>query len=150
MPVANVRKMRHFVIEMDGVDQFKVQKITRPKRTVNTAEHGNFTHNIKTASSISYDNAVLEMVKTTDETETAILEWLNTTINPATGTVGLPSDYKRDIVVKEVDGNGNALDGGELWKGCFVVEYEPGELDRTSDDNVIPKVSLNVDEVRDV
>ena len=149
--VASPRKSRYFAIEIDGVNQFKVQKVTRPKRKINSAEHGDFNHTISTPSSIAYDDATLELISSTEDTDDQMKQWLKQTIDPQAGTSGLPIDVKKNIVVRELDGNGNAIGGGsEMWIGCYPTEVDPGELDRTSDDNIMAKVSLNVDRVDDI
>lgn len=145
--VANPRKQFKFEIDIQGVNQFKVQKVTRPKSSVEVVEHGDTNYNVGTAGKIKFDNATLEVIKSSPGRDEWAWDWLMSVQNPETGTGGLPLSYKRNIVVRELDSADNTI-STEIWYGCFPVELEKGELDRTKSDNIMDKVVLWVDRVK--
>lgn len=61
--VANPRKQFKFAIDIQGVNQFKVQKVTRPKSSVEVVEHGDTNYNVGTAGKIKFVPGPVEVAR---------------------------------------------------------------------------------------
>lgn len=148
MPIqlATPAKNFQFVVEIDAVDQFEIQTVEPPVIDVDTAEHGGGVFKVKTAGMANAGDATLETIKLASTGSVAWWQWLMTAVDPVSGTAGLATTYKRNIVIREVVGG--VTISREMWEGCFVKSYDRGKKDRLSSDNTLAKVVLSVDRVR--
>lgn len=148
MPLNSATPVKSFqyAIEINGIDQFEFQKMSEPDLEVQTSEHGAGTHTIKTGGMLKVGNAKLEKLKLATFGTQWALNWINAVVNTQTGNIGLATDYKQNLVVKHLTGNGG-VQSREMWIGCFVVKLGHSERDRLSSDNTMEIVELSVDEV---
>lgn len=136
-----------FIVEIDGVDQFELQKVSPPKVEVEVDEHGAGTHRVKTGGMAKVGNAKFEKIKLLSTGTMWAWNWLNRVVNTKTGKGGLAIDYKRTVVIKEMAPDGSYAVSKELWVGVFPVAIERSDKDRKSSNNIIDTIELSVDEV---
>lgn len=141
----NPRKKYLFTLEFDGLEPFLVQKVTLPKISVETAEHGSGNILVKTGGMVKYTELELSKLMFSNKNEAWAYNWLKLVANPETGGNGVPSQYKKNgyLVYLQPD-NETILQKWQLF-GCFPKEIEPEELDKTSSDNLMEKVIISVD-----
>ena len=74
-----------------------------------------------------------------------IYKWVNNIHhNSETGVDGMPKDYKKDIVFESVFPDGRPAEICKLY-GAFIADVNWGNYDLTSDDLVIPEITLSYD-----
>ena len=145
MSVANVVKANAFKIEVGGVDQFEFQKLKAPEVELKTASHGGEGGlEIKTASGIKTGDMELEKVVPAAGADSWAWDWMKQAIDPQTMTGGLPTDYKRTLVIRELNPDGSYANS-YMAEGAFVKKISKNDKERLSDDNVIQTVVLSVD-----
>lgn len=131
-----------FRVEIDGLDQWAIQQVKFPELEVSVVEHGGGDTNIKTASKKLVGNAVLSYLKNLDGTNKLFaFNWITAC------TLGLPTAYKRNIVVKELGNDGITTVRTEIWVGCFAKKCSRNDGDRLADENVIESLEISVDDV---
>ena len=143
--VADARKVFQFRIEIDGIDQFEVQKVTLPEVTVEQVEHGDTNHKIKTAGQVTVGNLTLEKLKRIPNSDTSAWDWLRTAQSQITGGGTLAAVYKKILIIKEMDVTGTVTINRHVCTGCWPTKISQNDLDRMSSDNVIQTVELSVD-----
>jgi hypothetical protein len=141
MAFANPIRTYRFAIEIDGVDQWAIQKVTRPELGMSVLTHGGGDHDIKTASKKTIGNATLEKLKSLEAPDFFGFSWIEACVNT------LPTSYKRNIVFKELANDGVTVVNKELWIGCFPIKYGRSEANRTADENLLETLELSVDNV---
>jgi len=142
--VANARKVFKFVIEIAGVNQFEVQKVTRPDIEVEVTPHGDTNHDVKTAGRVKVGEMTFEKIKplTSDR---FIWDWLISAQNVVLGTGGTAVMYKRTVIVKEIHPTTNATINRWVYGGVWCSKCSESALDRMSSDNIIQTATLQVD-----
>jgi|SRR3990172_9605144 len=104
-----------------------------PKDSVMAVEHsaGGMTHVIKTAGGMeSYEDIVLEKIQPVDAEDNWAYDWLKAACDPETMVIGFPEDYKRNVIIAELDGQGNVIPESTYeYEGCWVREVEYSKHD---------------------
>lgn len=148
--IANTRKVFNFIVEIAGINQFEIQKVTLPEVEVEKVEHGDTNHSIKTAGRITFGDLVLEKIRPLPQADVWAWTWLTQSQNAITGGGLLPINFKRTIVVKEMDNTGNVAVNRWICEGCWVTKVAQSDFDRMSSDNIVETITLNVDKVQRV
>lgn len=143
--IANARKSFNFVVEIDGIDQFSIQKVTLPEVTVEQVEHGDTNYMVKTAGMVTVGNMTFERIKRMPGSDTDAWDWLRLAQSQVAGGGVLSEAYKRILVIKEMDSTGLITLNRHICTGCWVTKISQNDLDRTSSDNVLQTVELSVD-----
>lgn len=143
--VANPRKIFNFTIEIDGLVQFEAQKCNIPEPEIERISHGDTNHDVKTAGRISFGDITLEKLRPVETTTDFGWTWLMQAQNPVTGGGGLPTQYKRNIVIRELEPNNVTTIAQWMVEGawCFKTSYTGN--DRLAGDNSIETCSISVD-----
>lgn len=142
---ANPRKNRNFTIEIDGLEQYYAQKVTIPEVEVEIAEHADANHPIKTGTALKFEDVVIEKLMFAEGGDTFAWDWITEVQNPETGGGGLPSAYKKDIVIKQYAPDGVTLLDTWNINGTFPRKVSYSELDRMSTENSAETITLCVD-----
>lgn len=150
MPLAtpvNPRKKYPWIVEFEGLEPALVQRVKLPVISVDSVEHGSSNILVKTGSMVKFADIELNKLMFMDKNENWAYDWLRQVSDPETGTMGVPSDYKRNgyIIFQNPD-----LDTIlEKWQvvGCWPKEIEKDELDKTSSEDMIERVVLSCDYV---
>jgi len=148
--MANPRSVFLWRIEIDGVDQFELQTIDIPEMGIEVVAHGGTNHDIKTGGKYTVGDVVIEKLKSLLNTSTWATDWLFQVQDPFLGGGLLPTVYKRDIVIKEMDTTGTVTLSKYLCEGCWPSKVKGAKLDRMSSDNIIETVTLTVDRVKHI
>lgn len=142
---ANPRKNRNWTIEINGLEQFFVQKCTIPTAEIEKAEHADSNHSIKTGTNLKYEDIVLEKLMFAEGGDLFAWNWVKEVQDPATGGGGLPSAYKKDLIIKHYAPDGiTVLDQWDCF-GCFACKVEYPENDRMSNENMMETVTISID-----
>lgn len=147
-PIANPvnpRKKFPWKVEFEGLEPVLVQKVKIPTLSVETAEHGYSNILVKTGGMIKIADIELNKLMFQDKNENWAYNWMKEVSDPETGTVGTPSDYKRNGYIIFFDTDLETV--LEKWQvfGCWVKEIEKDELDKGSSENLMEKVILSCD-----
>lgn len=145
--VANTRKSFNFKIEVDGVDQFEVQKVDIPEVELDSVEHGDINYSVKTAGRVKVGDLVLEKIKPIPGSDSWAWDWLRSAQSQLAGGGLLPLAYKRILTIKEMDTTGLITLNRYICTGCWVKKVKTSTLDRTSSDNLIETITLSVDTI---
>jgi phage tail-like protein len=143
---ANPRKTFQFLVEIDGVEQFAVQKVKFPEITIGVTEHGEGNTTIKTPGMVTTGTCVIEKLKPSDAKDTWASVWMGLTQNMVTGGGALPAFVKRNIVLKEMDTTGTIVLDRHILEGCFPTKYSRPDFDRLQkEENSKEIIELSVD-----
>lgn len=145
--VRNTRKGFNFKIEIDGINQFEVQKFTPPEVEVEVVKHAGANKDQKTAGRVVIGEAKLEKVIPAPGSDKWAWDWLLQAQNPRTGTGGLKEDYGRIIVVKEMHPNGQTALNTWILEDAWCSKLSQSDYDRATSDNIIQTMTLQVDEL---
>ena len=137
---ANPLRGYKFRVEIDGVDQWLIQKFKAPEIEVSQIEHGGSDANIKTPSKKKIGNATIEKLKPLDKADLWSFEWMNECL------LGFPSATKRNIVVVELANDGVTTVNRHILVGCFPIKSSQTDWDRMADANTIETVELSVED----
>lgn len=150
MPLAtpvNPRKKFPWTVEFEGLEPALVQRVKIPVVSVDTVEHGSSNILIKTGSMVKVADIELGKLMFMDKNENWAYDWLRQVSDPETGTMGIPSEYKRSgYIILHAPDLETIL---EKWQvvGCWPKEIEKDELDKVSSDDLIERVVLSCDYV---
>lgn len=138
----NARKVFHYAIEIDGVDQLLIQDVKRPEKEIGAVKHGAANgKDKKTAGGQTVSDAILQKIKPAPGSDKWAMDWMKK------AEKGLAEGYKKDVVFKELDPNGKTLDA-EIWEGCWIRKSSHSNYKRgAQDENVIETVTISVDDV---
>lgn len=144
----NPRKKFPWSVEFEGLEPALVQRVKIPTLTVDTAEHGAGNILIKTGGMVKVGDIELNKLMFLNKNENWAYDWLRQVSDPENGTIGLPSEYKRNgyIIAYDTD----LVSVLEKWQvvGCFVKEIEKEEIDKSAGDaNMLERVVLSCDYV---
>lgn len=141
-------KKFNFGIEIAGIDQLEFQDITVPDVDLDVVEHGAGNYTVKTAGLKKVGTGTLKRLKFAESANTDFVwNWLNAAQNSQTGGGGLAIDYKLNIVFKQYAPNNVTVLAREIWVGAWVSSYKRGDFSRTSSDNVVEELTIQVDDI---
>jgi len=145
MATANPRKVFNFQVEIDGLVQFEVQKCNIPEPEIESVSHGASNHDVKTAGRISFGDITLEKLRAVETTNDFGYEWLTQAQNPVTGGGGLPAQYKRNVVIRELAPNNITTINQWMCEGAWCKKTSYTTSDRMAGDNSIETCTISVD-----
>jgi phage tail-like protein len=143
--VANPRKDFQFTVEIDGLNAFECQKFTPADVEVDVVAHADTNHDVKTGGRLKVGEIVMEKLKPLPTSDKWAWDWLMSVQNPITGGGELPLNYKKPVVVRELDTTGIIVVNTWVYSGCFVSKISNKPLDRMSSDNQIETVTIQAD-----
>lgn len=145
--IANTRKVFNFVVEVDGLNQFEVQKITLPETEIEATEHGDTNHAVKTAGRVIIGDLVFEKLRPLPTTDRWAWNWLKLAQNTKTGGGQLPVNYKKTIVIKEMSTDNITTVNSWILEGVWPKKIGQADFDRMSSDNIIETITFSVDDI---
>ena len=149
MAYDNTVKTFNFAIEADGLDQFLVQEMTIPEVEIASVQHFTSNSATKTAGLVSVSDLEATKIKLSDAADNWAWDWLNTAQNHVVGTGALPADYKRNIVVREMNAAGRTVNRWILY-GCWVRKVATSTHNRAASENVLETVTFSEDAIQKV
>ena len=139
--IADTRKAFRFAVDINGINQLSVQKITGLSAEVEAVAHGESDHDIFTAGRTKYTDVVMESIMPTDVPENTLWNLLQK------ARVAISGSTKQTVTVRMLDADG--ITTLETWalRGAWITKVEIGELNRTSSDNLMRTATWKVDEI---
>jgi phage tail-like protein len=137
----NTRKSFQFAVDVDGIEQLSIQKITGLSIETDAVAHGEGNSDVFTPGRKKYGDIVMERIKTSGTADNTL--W---TLIQRSG-LGLASDTKRTITIRQLDPNLQTTIGTWVAYGAWVQKVELGELSRTSTDNVMETITWKIDKL---
>lgn len=144
MALENPIRGYRFRVEVDGVSQWAIQKVTLPEVSTTVLEHGGGDLSIKTASKKIVGEATFEKLVSINDTDSWGSDWLESCVT------GLPSSYKRNIVVRLLDNDGITTVKTYILTGIFPTKLTRADLDRMADENFMETLTLSVDNITEL
>ena len=144
--ILDTRKKFNFLVEINGIPQFEVQKFKVPSVSIEQSNHAEANSDIKTAGRVMIENATFEKLRPVVGFDNEMWNWLTSAQNHVLGTGSLPTNYKRNIVVRELAPNGITLSTYVLT-GAWCCKIEQDEYDRATSDKMLTKGEISVDSV---
>lgn len=143
--VPNARKGFNFRIEINGLNQFEVQKITLPEIEIDKVEHGDTNRLIKTAGMIKLGDLKLEKLVRLPGSDLWAWQWLTSAQDMTFGTGNLANVYKRSIVIREMSPTGLGILNSWIIDGAWVSKISQSDFTRTESDNIIQTLEISCD-----
>lgn len=141
----NPRKKFTWTIEFDGLEPALAQRVQLPTIGVESAEHGAANILIKTGGMVTVGDMEVNKLMFANKNENWAYDWMKQVSNHELGSMGIPSQYKRNGYVIFYQPNLTSV--LEKWQviGCWPKEIEKEEMDKTSSENLIEKITFSVD-----
>lgn len=141
----NPRKKFAFKVEFDGLEPALVQRVKIPKLSIDSAEHGSSNILIKTAGMVKIEDIELNKLMFQNKNDSWAKTWMSATSDIESGTMGVPSDYKRSGYIIALAPDMETI--LQKWQlvGCWPKEREIEEWDASSSDNILERIVLSVD-----
>ncbi len=147
MQIADPAKVFNFIIEINGVDSWAVQKFTVPELGIEVTSHGAANYDVKTAGRVTVGEASFDQLKPLPTITDEVWKWFKRAQDISRGGGKLSSAYKKVVVVKEMYPDNVRTARRWILDGCFVSKISQSDLDRNSSDNILESVTLSVDAV---
>lgn len=142
--IANTRKVFNFRVEIDGVDQWEIQKVTIPELEIEEVLHGDANRDVKTAGRIKVGDLVMEKLRPLPFSDVWGWNWFNRAQNQLTGGGELQVNVNKTFVVKEMSTDGVTTVNRWLVAEAWVKKLSQTDFDRATSDNVIETVTFSV------
>lgn len=150
MPIANPvnpRKKFPWALEFAGLEPALVQKVKLPELEVDVAEHGAGNINIKTGGKVKVGDIELSKLMFQNKNERWAYDWMKLVSNVEVGTMGVPSEYKRNgYIIQYAPDLESVLEKWQVF-GAFPRKVSQEEWDKSSSENLIEVVTLACDYV---
>lgn len=150
--IQNPRKQFNFSFSIIGLplSPYLVQDLELPEIEITGDVHGDTNYDVKTAGRIQIDTCRMEKISPADGSDAYVYNWCETCQSQMLGGGAVPSQYKKDILVKEFAEDGQTVINTWRLLGCFPNKYKPTSFSRTESGNSIEKMELHVDRVMKV
>lgn len=138
----DVQKAKFFRLVIDGIDTLTIQSVSGIGIEYETAEHSSQGFIVTTAGNKKAKDVTLKgVVAIGSQAKRDFYEWV-----ALVGT-GLPSEYKKDIVLQEISQLEGDVTREFLLEGAFPFDYQLSEYSLTTGDNTMEDFQLKVDEL---
>lgn len=143
----NPRKKFNWSIEFEGLEPALAQKVTLPELSIEEATHGAANIMIKTGGMVTVGEMEVNKLMFMNKNEAWAYNWFKQVSNHELGTMGVPAQYKRSGYVIHYQPNMTTI--LEKWQltGVWPKQLSFEELDRTSSENLVEKITFAVDSI---
>ena len=128
-----------------GFESYLVQTSGKPKITINSVPIEYMNTKTFVAGKFFWETIDIEFIDVIGPSTTQkVMEWVRLHAESATGKMGYAVGYKKNLVLKAVDGVGEEV---EKWTmvGCFITSADFDSADYGSDDIVKCKITVQPD-----
>lgn len=128
-----------------GFESYLVQTSGKPKITINATEVQYMNTSTFVAGRYKWETIDIEFIDVIGPSTTQkVMEWVRLHAESATGKMGYAVGYKKNLVLKAVDGVGEDV---EKWTmvGCFITSADFDSYDYGSDDIIKCKITVQPD-----
>ncbi len=138
--LGDTKKSFRFAIDLNGVQQMSVQKVSGLEAEIEPVAHGEGDSDVFTPGRTKFGKVTLERVQTVFGTDNSMWLWLQ-----SARVIG--SRAKKTFTVRQLSADG--ITSVAIWQilDAFPTKVSQGENVRTSSDNVMETVELSVDKI---
>ena len=149
--INNPRKSFQFSIFIQGIAPFLVQSVKLPDVEIETDEHGDTNHKIKTGGMVSYGTFSISKICAAEPlTDNEVWVWNNSIQNVYTGGGLLPSQYKRAVLVEQYAPDGVTVLKRWTLQGSWPKRINGVEFNRAQSGNTIESIEVEIDRMQQV
>lgn len=145
--ISNPRKAFKFIVEVNGLNQFEVQKVTLPETEIEEVKHGDANRDVKTPGRVMVGDMVFEKLRPLPGSDLWAWEWFNACQNMQTGGGELPINVWQMIIIKEMDNTGLITANSWVCEEVWPKKISATELDRNASENLIETITFSVGRV---
>jgi hypothetical protein len=131
------KRVNRFFVEFPdelGIEVWKVQKIKRPSKKINSVPIPFVNETNYVAGKYTWDEMTITFLDPIGpSTSQQVMEWVRLHAESLTGRMGYAAGYKKNLLLKALDPTGIEV---EKWflEQCMVTGVDFGDNDYTSDD----------------
>ena len=139
----NPHQKWQFGVEIDGFDAAFFQKCSgiEVENQVSRFAPGGSQADQKTAGRSVYSPVTLELGKSQESVDNAVVQWQRAVVNAAQGTGGQPGSYMRTVDIVEYSRDGTEIRRFRLFN-AFPARAKTGELEGGSSDPTIQELQI--------
>lgn len=142
--IGNTIKTFNFAVDINGINQLTVQKVSGLEVEVEAVAHGEGNHDVFTPGRTKYGKVTMENLMPTSLSQNTLWELLQRSRFDLVGSA------KQTITVRSLaPDNITTLKTWVLY-GAWVSKVSYGELNRTSSDNLMRTAEWTVDEIQEL
>lgn len=134
-----------FAVDIDGVNQFNIQKVVFPSLAHNVREHHELGRKVKNPGQIEVGDMTWEMIVPADTIDNRAYEWFRLVRNIRTGGGSLPQLFKRNVVIRELAFDEQTTLTSHICEQIWLKEVTRSDGDRASSDNLIRTMVWSVE-----
>ena len=147
--IYNTRKMFQFSITIPGIATFLVQTVKLPDYDIETDEHGDSNHKVKTGGMVSYGMfSISKICDATPFIDSFVWAEMALIQDVFIGGGTLPSAYKRNIIVEQYAPDGQTVIQRWLLIGCWPKRINGVEFNRAQSGNTIESIDWELDKMK--
>lgn len=143
--VNNPRKAFQFTILIPGIAPFLCQTVKTPDNELDSDEHGDTNHKIKTAGMMNYGTLSITKIVDAVGLDNYIWNWQKRIQNPMTGGGELPSQYKIPVAVEQYAPDGLTVLKRWTYEGCWPKRINGIDFSRVQSGNTVESIEFEVD-----
>ena len=138
-----------WTVTVDGFEAAVFQKVTIPEISVevDTFASGGSLRDEKFAGRKTIGDCTLEKGMFADNGDMAAWDWLTSVVNTSTGDQGLPTNYRRTVVISHVDRLGRVTQKWTLQE-AFVSTLNWDDGEGTSSEHMVETLTSTVGDVQ--
>ena len=141
------RTKNKFLIEIDGLDAALSESVKIPDFELGEMEHTapGQTQPTKYASGkAKFGDIEIKKIMPANDTDTWAYDWITSAIDPATFEHGPPQNYKKDIQIHHLNGQGAII---QTWNviGAWCKKIAYDEQATSDEDKMLQNVTLACD-----
>lgn len=128
------KRKNRWILEMDGVDVFTLLSAARPQVTFGEVEIPYLNLRRYYAGKATPGTMPVTLIDyIAPSASQKVTEWSRRIFDPATGTMGYPEFYQKDVTLKMLSPTGEVV---EKWvlKDCWPQDINFNELDMAADE----------------
>lgn len=142
--IGNTIKIFNFAVDINGVNQLTVQKVSGLEVEVEAVAHGESNHDVFTPGRVKYGNVTMESIMPTTATENTLWNLLKKATTDLAGTVG------QTITIRMLGPDEVTTLKTWVLYGAWVSKTSYGELNRMSSDNLIRTAEWTVNKIEEI
>lgn len=144
--IQNPRKIFNFGISIIGMNEFLCQEVDLPDSEVDVVPHGDTNYDVKTGGRRKIGMMMIKKLMSATAPDLFMWAWLDSIQSIQSGGGLLPSQYKRNITIREYSNDGITILNIWVYAGCFPSKINGLKLSRTGSENTIEDIEMCVDE----
>lgn len=135
----------NYKLEFADLDPVLIQEVTPPDIEVTTATHFIGTGEFKTASRVTTGDMTLKKLVAANNADNFFFDWVNDVIDMLNLQAGVPSEYKRNGYMIQLQPNGESILRRWQVMGAFPKTIPGITQTAGSDDDFMEELVLSVD-----